>query len=237
MKPINIQGYEHYLVDESGVIYSSLSKIGTPLKEPKVLKQWPNKNVGYMQVVLRNKKLGLKPKCFYVHRLVGLTYIPNPDNKPEINHIIPDKTMNSVWNLEWVTGSENQKHIHKSGYVAYSQYKKLNKNPKLIQEGLLHFEKHSNISELKKIWNCSNTTIDKIFVDNGLPKIKDRVYRKLTPDMITTLKNEIKEFIKTKGHSDKDKINEFRLYVNQKHNIRIGFGLYHKLKSEVKKDK
>ena len=48
-------------------------------------------------------------KNHLVHRLVAETYIPNPDNKPEINHINEITTDNYVKNLEWVTHSENCK--------------------------------------------------------------------------------------------------------------------------------
>lgn len=45
----------------------------------------------------------------YVHRLVAEMFIPNPLNKPEVNHISENKDDNSVWNLEWVTRSENMR--------------------------------------------------------------------------------------------------------------------------------
>lgn len=56
-----------------------------------------------------------KRKCPKIHRLVGLAFVDNPENKPQINHIDCDKLNNNFSNLEWVTNSENQKHAYKHG--------------------------------------------------------------------------------------------------------------------------
>ena len=55
-------------------------------------------------------RIGYKGKKVYIHRLVAKAFIPNPDNKAEVNHIDGNTKNNRVENLEWVTRLENTKH-------------------------------------------------------------------------------------------------------------------------------
>lgn len=65
----------------------------------------PRKNeTGYLRINLTKNG---KPKCMRVHRLVAQAFIPNPENKPEVNHIDFNRENNCVSNLEWVTNQEN----------------------------------------------------------------------------------------------------------------------------------
>ena len=53
----------------------------------------------------------------YVHRLVALTYIPNPENKPTVNHIDGNPSNNNFKNLEWATHSEQTAHAYENGLI------------------------------------------------------------------------------------------------------------------------
>lgn len=67
---------------------------------------------GRLQVRLQRDRTS---KAFKIHRLVAQAFIPNPDDKPEVNHIDGNPLNNCVTNLEWVTKSENVLHAVEHG--------------------------------------------------------------------------------------------------------------------------
>lgn len=96
-----IEKFENYVVNESGVVINTVTNhIKTPC----------DNNMGYLFVDLYN--CGQHKKEF-IHRLVAKAFIPNPDNKPYINHIDGNPHNNSVTNLEWCTPLENVEHAVK----------------------------------------------------------------------------------------------------------------------------
>ncbi len=88
-----------YFVDTEGNIYSKRDK-GKILVLAETHK-------GYYRCGL---SLPDGKRTISAHRMVAITFIPNPDNLPEVNHIDGDKKNNSVQNLEWVTSKQNKRH-------------------------------------------------------------------------------------------------------------------------------
>lgn len=76
---------------------------------------------GYLTVTLYKEKGG-KGKTHKLHRLVAKAFIPNPYNKPQVNHRDGNKSNPHYSNLEWVTNGENQLHAFEIG----TQKQKLN---------------------------------------------------------------------------------------------------------------
>lgn len=105
----DIPGYSGlYQVSNDGCVKSLLRRVNGPKKNGRKVKEMILKPCvikdGYLAVVLH--KCG-KRKTQKIHRLVALAFIPNPDNKPEIDHINTNRTDNRVENLRWVTRKEN----------------------------------------------------------------------------------------------------------------------------------
>ena len=99
---------------------------------------------GYLAVQLC--KNGFK-KSLQIHRLVAAAFIPNLENKDQVNHIDGNKTNNNVENLEWVSCSENIKHAYEVLKRPSSVPKKNNmeKGSKRIQNPILQLDKQLNV--------------------------------------------------------------------------------------------
>jgi hypothetical protein len=115
----DVKGFENYYqVSNLGNIINKIRFInqyngGVRIIDVKIKKVRLNKG-GYLRC---NLKVNGNSKDMVIHRLVAEAFIPNPENKPQVNHINGIKTDNRVENLEWVTKSENTTHAVKNRLI------------------------------------------------------------------------------------------------------------------------
>lgn len=153
----DIKGFEGlYKISDTGLIK----------RGEKILKE--RKNGGYNDICL--SKDG-KVSYHKIHRLVALTFIPNPENKPCVNHINCNKRDNHINNLEWVTYKENMQHAIKNNLCRSAEN---HKNSKLKNSdiGIIKYLKgklsHSDIAYMFGITRTVITQIlnNKAWIDN-----------------------------------------------------------------------
>lgn len=114
----DIEGYEGlYQISNQGATRSLDREVIYPqghtrIQRGKTLK--PDINNGYECVRLYRDKMGKWKK---IHRLVAMAFIPNPENKEQVNHKNGIKNNNRVENLEWNTQLENMQHAAKNGLI------------------------------------------------------------------------------------------------------------------------
>ena len=147
-----INGYDNYSISTNGQIRNDITG---KIKAIRVNRR------GYPIVDLY---LDGNRQTERIHRLVASTYISNPDNKPQINHIDGNKRNNDISNLEWCTASENMIHAFENGLSKPSRGMLGKRNPnggrpgkpvRIIETG----EVFSSITECEKAINGDNRHI------------------------------------------------------------------------------
>ena len=105
-----------------------------------------NHESGYLWV-------SISPKQYLLHRLVAKVFIPNPENKEQVNHIDGNKTNACVSNLEWCSNKENSQHAHDNG---------LNSNTKPIIQYDIDMNKINEFKSQKEASNILNISYSSI---------------------------------------------------------------------------
>lgn len=156
---VKIPGWDDYEIDEYGNVFS--------LRRGRMMKTWTD-GKKYPRLTLSNKT---KEKSFMIHRLVALSFIPNPYGKISVNHIDGNKQNNHVSNLEWVTHSENMKHAYIHGLAIPPILPSGEKHPssKLNHIDILMIrvlaENGFNNEQIAKRFKVSNAHISKILLN------------------------------------------------------------------------
>jgi len=160
-----VDGFPNYQVSNRGDVRSNNPHF-KKRKENFLLTPWRTEG-GYQVVQLFDGKD--RRRCTTVSRLVAQAFVPNPENKPQVNHKNGNKLDNFYLNLEWVTDSENKLHAYHYGLMKgrggeqchFSRFteqdvleirKTYNKNPEM------------SYAEIGKKFNASGSTVGKIIL-------------------------------------------------------------------------
>ena len=143
-KPVLINSYStNYKISNTGILLNRNNKCVNPFINHK----------GYEQVTIvygNNRHITTS-----IHRLVATAFIPNPENKPQVNHINGNKRLNWWGNLEWNTAKENVQHAFNTGLTI--QGKGENSNASIYTDDMIH-----NVCKLLESGNYLNTEIAKL---------------------------------------------------------------------------
>jgi hypothetical protein len=189
-----VENWKNYSLDNlqeesGGVIYA---EIWQPVNDPifrdsflvstfgrikslhnnKIRRQW-QENGAYLRITLTNKKYS---KPFYCHILIARTFIPNPNNLPQVNHIKGIKTDNRVWMLEWSTSKDNILHAFQLGLSKKGEDHGLSK---LTNDQVFDiFTSKEKRPELIKKYGVSTETIKSIKLGKTWSHLTNKKYEK-----------------------------------------------------------
>lgn len=125
----DVEGFNGYQISNLGRVKSYYNNT-TIIRKTSVV-------CGYKHLMLSKNK---KKYNFYIHKLVANAFIPNPENKPEVNHIDGNKLNNNISNLEWVTRKENCQHAWKTGLCEHNHM-------------ILKTRDYSKLRQFTKLWS------------------------------------------------------------------------------------
>jgi len=146
---INVDGYDRYLISN----FIRIKSLPEPLRKYEALLSPIKNSTGYYMICLY--KNGVSHPTG-LHRIIAQAFIPNPENKPCVNHINNNPSDNRIENLEWCTYKENTQHAVKQGRM-YGHTAKLSK-----KQVLEIFNSTMQQRPLAKLYNVNQGTVASI---------------------------------------------------------------------------
>ena len=150
----------NYSINEDGEVRNDITG--------RIKKPYTNKNNGYLIIDLCKDN---KSKKVPVHRLVAEAFIPNPENKPTVDHADGDRTNNSIENLRWATYSENNSRFGTIGVrsekIIVKHYEEKLKKRGGGHEawlGIIEILEFNSISETAKYFDCTISNISRMLL-------------------------------------------------------------------------
>lgn len=123
-------------------------------RKGRIIKQAYGKRFGYLSAQLSKEG---DVRTFRVNVLVAVAFVPNPENKPQVNHINGVKTDNVAANLEWVTRIENKRHAIRMGLVKGIDASKMITRETLDKMEAMRVDGHTQpeIAKAFKVHQCT----------------------------------------------------------------------------------
>jgi hypothetical protein len=178
-----------FSVTEDGQVFSNtrtfIKSDGRRMSVQGRLRKQSSTQGGYKIVSAR---VGNKTPAIYVHRLVAEAYIPNPENKPEINHKDGDPSNNHFSNLEWVTHSENMRHAVDTGALK-PQYRFDEATRQQIIREYLDHTFTGVYQHLANKYDCDQKTITRMLEDIT-PRVK---FGRISKETVISLMRRLNE--------------------------------------------
>lgn len=189
-----VKGFEEYSITNTGDVISY--KYG----KKKLLKKIDSGR-GYYGAELWN---GSSSSRKLIHRLVAEAFIPNPENKPQVNHKDGNKLNNNVSNLEWATVKENNQHARATGLCKCfgERHHRAKLSSIMVNEMRLDYSNGKSINMLTERYNVSSATIRRILSGKIWKDLPIQEYTTQTKLTIHVMK-EIKK-MKMEGLLQKD---------------------------------
>lgn len=137
-------------------------KLKTRKRKSKILKPTTN-HKGYLtNTLFKYDENGRTNKMMKVHRIVAITFLDNPDNLEQINHIDGDKQNNRIDNLEWVTPKQNIRHAIKTGLMVKRKVLSEKEITEIKSLCNSRIGRKPSYEKIAKLYNVADCTIRKV---------------------------------------------------------------------------